>query len=73
MGVTNLETGNPKRVAASGAWVDENNFVAVLRFYETPFALTLNFRFLGDQLWLDSRMNVAFGAAERPQLIGSAS
>ncbi len=50
-GVTNLETGMPRRVAASGAWVDENTYVAILRFYETPFALTLNFRFLREQLF----------------------
>lgn len=71
MGVTSLETGIPRRVAASGTWVDENNFVAILRYYETPFALTLNFRFLRDQLWVDSKMNVGFGTTERAQIVGT--
>lgn len=69
-GVTNLGTGNPKRVAASGAWTDEDKYEAILRFYETPFATTFNFRFLRDELFLDSKMNVSFGPTVREQLVG---
>ena len=63
------------RVAASGAWADENTFVARLCFYETPFAPTLSCRFGdgGERVLLDLRGNVGFGPAERPTLEGRAA
>jgi hypothetical protein len=58
------------RVAASGAWTDDDSFGVKLCFYETPFCSTLGLRFAGDALVLDQEMNVGFGATRRPTLVG---
>lgn len=57
-------------VAASGAWTREDTFSVKIVLYETPFYTTLNFRFEGDQLTIDSEDNVAFGPTKLPQLVG---
>jgi hypothetical protein len=58
-------------VAASGAW-SSNTLTLKIVLYETPFYSTLNFKFEGDQLVLDSEQNVAFGSTKMTQLIGKA-
>jgi hypothetical protein len=58
------------RVAANGAWTDDDTFTARLCFYETPFCTTLGLRFAGDALVLDQEMNVGFGPTQRPTLVG---
>jgi hypothetical protein len=61
----------PERVVAlSGAWTDPDTLTVKLCICETPHCLTLRLKFSGDQLQLDSEMNVAFGPTKRPQLIG---
>ena len=57
-------------VAASGAWTDAGTFTARLCFYETPFTITVNLKFVGDELRCDSAANVGFGQIREPQLIG---
>ena len=57
-------------VAASGAWTDEQTYVAQLWWYETPFARTLTCHFDGDRLIVQQQANVSFGPTERPQLEG---
>ncbi len=56
--------------AVSGAWTDDDTFAAKICFYETPFILTLNLKFSGDELLFDSQSNVGFGATKQPQLVG---
>lgn len=59
-------------VAASGAWTAENTFTTKLVLYETPFYSTVNFKFDGDRLLIDSEHNVAFGPTRLAQLTGRA-
>lgn len=57
-------------VAGCGAWTADDTYTAKLALYETPLALTFNFRFAGDQLFVDHEYSVAFGPTKRPQLVG---
>ena len=58
--------------AASGAWTEDDTFKARICFYETPFIVTVNLKFSGDQLLLNSESNVSFGRTKPPQLVGKA-
>jgi len=57
-------------IAASGAWTATDTFTVKIILYETPFYSTLNFKFDGDRLLIDSEQNVAFGPTKLSQLIG---
>jgi len=57
-------------IAASGAWTATDTFTVKIILYETPFYSTLNFKFDGDRLLIDSEQNVAFGTTKVSQLIG---
>jgi CubicO group peptidase (beta-lactamase class C family) len=59
-------------VAVSGAWQADDTYAAKLCFYETPTCLTVKLRFEGDQLFVSSEVNVAFGPAKQPELVGQA-
>jgi CubicO group peptidase (beta-lactamase class C family) len=59
-------------VAASGAWSSENTFTVKIVLYETPFYSTVNFKFDGDRLVVDSEHNVAFGPTKVQQMSGQA-
>ena len=48
-------------VAASGAWVHPNRYVAAVYFVETPFRLDLTLQFKDEQLFLSLKYNVQFG------------
>jgi CubicO group peptidase (beta-lactamase class C family) len=63
----------PHKVTASGVWSTDDTFTLTLCQYETPFIITLDFRFEDQQLYFDSRINVDFGPLEAPQLIGKAN
>ena len=63
----------PHKVAASGVWSSDDTFALTLCQFETPFIFTLGFRFAGQQVYFDSRVNVDFGPLEAPQLIGKAN
>lgn len=69
-GMALSDEGMPERIAASGAWVDESTYQAKVWYYQTPFGATFTCRFAGNQVTLDSKMNVSFGPLERPQLVG---
>jgi hypothetical protein len=56
--------------ATSGAWTSPDTFTVKIVLYETPFYSTLNFKFDGDRLLIDSEHNVSFGPTKLPQLIG---
>jgi len=57
-------------VAATGAWTGEDTYTVKLCLVETPFYITLAFRFDGGQVLFDSEFNVAFGPTKLPQLAG---
>ncbi len=57
-------------VVAGGTWKDEETFVCVLRFIETPFYHTLTCRFAGDEVKIETVANVAFGPREMEPIIG---
>lgn len=59
-------------VAASGAWTTDNTFTLKIVLYETPFYSTVNFKFEGDRLAIDSEHNVAFGPTKLAPLVGKA-
>ncbi len=62
--------GGEGKVAARGAWTDDNTYTAHLCFYETPYVQTLAWKFDGDQVTLSSRMNVGFGPTQRAPISG---
>jgi CubicO group peptidase (beta-lactamase class C family) len=59
-------------VAGAFAWPSDDTCVIKLCAYETPHHQTLTLKFNGDQMTLDSEVNVAFGTTKRPQLTGRA-
>ena len=56
-------------VAASGAWLSPDVYMAHVYFIETPYRLTLKLHFKDDRLYLDMAYNVSFGQRQW-QLIG---
>jgi CubicO group peptidase (beta-lactamase class C family) len=71
-GDMDLDAEGSRRVAALGAWPAADTYTAKLCLYETPFCPALTLRFAGDSFAWDFRPNVAFGPAERPQLVARA-
>jgi CubicO group peptidase (beta-lactamase class C family) len=59
--------------AAAGAWTAEDTYTAKLCFYETPFVVTLDMKFKGDEVRLSSQSNVGFGSTKGLDLIGKAA
>jgi hypothetical protein len=57
-------------VASSGAWTSENTYRATMYNYESPHAITLDFKFDKDKLFIDTKYNVSFGGADQPQMKG---
>lgn len=57
-------------VATSAAWSADNTLTMKIVLYETPFYSTVNFKFEGDNLVIDSEQNVAFGQTKMAQLVG---
>jgi CubicO group peptidase (beta-lactamase class C family) len=70
MGRVRLMEEPEYRVAAAGAWTDDDTFTVKACFHDTPFCATLGLRFAGDALVLDREMNVGFGPTKRPTLVG---
>ena len=56
--------------ATSGAWTAPDTFTVKIVLPETPFYSTLNFKFDGDRVVIDSEHNVSFGPTKLPQLSG---
>jgi len=59
-------------LAASGAWVADDTFVAKVCARETPFYATLRFRFDGAQVQRELEVNIGFSATKTPPLTGRA-
>lgn len=70
---TALTAAPPARVAASGAWADDQTYVIDLCWYETPFRRTLTCRFDGDRLTVDQQINVALRPVEIPPWKGQSN
>lgn len=70
-GIVNTETG-PEPIAASGAWTSDYTYTLKVCRYQTPFVDTYELRFSGDELRVDSTVNVSFGDRVSPTLIGTA-
>jgi len=58
--------------AASGAWAEDDTFTAKLCFYETPFIVTIQLRFSGEELRYSAEANVGFGPTKESPLVGKA-
>jgi CubicO group peptidase (beta-lactamase class C family) len=69
-GTTTLGDRPDAKVAASGAWTDEETYTMKLCFYETPFVQTMTCKFEGDKVSVSRKMNVGFGPTDRPTLVG---
>jgi CubicO group peptidase (beta-lactamase class C family) len=65
-----VDDGSPAKVAASGAWADEDTYVVGLRWYETAFGRTLTCRFAGDRVSVEQEQNTSFGPTGRTRLEG---
>lgn len=61
------------RVAARGAWLDDDTFVVKTCFYETPYVETDTWKFNGDQVNVTRKLNVSFGPTDLPGLVGRAA
>jgi CubicO group peptidase (beta-lactamase class C family) len=70
MGRSRLMEQPEYRVAAAGAWTDDDTLTVKACFHDTPFCATVGLRFAGDALVLDREMNVGFGPTKRPTLVG---
>ncbi|APW61863.1 serine hydrolase domain-containing protein [Paludisphaera borealis] len=58
--------------AVSAAWSADDVYTAKIAFVETPFLVTLQLKFDGDQVHLTTESNVGFGPTKRPELVGKA-
>jgi hypothetical protein len=56
----------PCKVAASGAWRDENTFEMIWRFYETPHSETVTCRFDGDKAKIEFLTSITRRSAPHP-------
>lgn len=65
-----LSVPSSPMVAASGSWSSEDTFTLKIVLFETPFYSTMNFKFDGDRVVVDSEHNVAFGPTKVSQMIG---
>jgi CubicO group peptidase (beta-lactamase class C family) len=59
-------------VAACGAWTADDTFTTKLCFYETPFIITANLKFTGDQILCTAESNVGFSWTKPAPLTGKA-
>jgi CubicO group peptidase (beta-lactamase class C family) len=59
-------------VAVSAAWSADDVYTARVAFVETPFVVTLNFKFEGGTVRLTTESNVGFGPTRQPELVGKA-
>jgi CubicO group peptidase (beta-lactamase class C family) len=58
----------PTHLYTSGAWTADDTFTMVFRMYETPFYETMAFHFDGDQVLIETLVNVGF-ATPKPRLM----
>jgi hypothetical protein len=56
--------------AATSAWAKDDTLVVKQCFVETPFYVTHQLRFDGDQVFYDAETNVGFRGTKQPRLVG---
>jgi hypothetical protein len=52
-------SNEPTPIVASGAWTAEDNFMMVVRLYETPFVYSLVYCFVGMEMMVEIQINVS--------------
>jgi hypothetical protein len=57
-------------VAASGAWITIDTYMAKFCFHETPYIYTISFKYSGNEIHCSVDANVGFGPTKEPLLIG---
>lgn len=70
-GINELFDTPEQGLAVTGAWSAPDTFVAHLCFDETPYTMTASFLFQGEQVRVNMKYNVRWGAAAEPEIIGS--
>jgi CubicO group peptidase (beta-lactamase class C family) len=50
----------PAQIVTSGVWTADDRFTMIVRRHETPFFNTVDFHFSGDELIVESQINVTF-------------
>lgn len=73
LGETTFPYGKPGKVAASGTWTAPGTYEMTLRFFETPFVLTIRCTFEEERVLMNIKENVSFGPTDHPDLIGKIS
>ncbi len=68
---TNHMRRKPIPVVTSGAWTAKDTFTMVIRAHQTPFFQTFVCKFAGDQLTVETQINVAFEPPPTLTLAGS--
>ena len=58
--------------AASGAWTEDDTFTVKVCFYETPFIVTIQLKYSGDELSCTAEANVGIRATKEAPLVGKA-
>lgn len=56
--------------AASGAWTSPNTYSTKFCFFETPFVVTVDLKFEGNEVKLSSQSNVGFGGTKPWEITG---
>jgi CubicO group peptidase (beta-lactamase class C family) len=59
-----------QKFVASGAWASDTLFKILFRLYETPFLMSVNLSFEGEELVLESKVNVSFMPPTTIRLVG---
>jgi hypothetical protein len=72
LGGAGVVNGSPSRIAAAGAWSDENTLVVEVQYYETPFAHTITLGFSEGKVEMTIAQNVSFGERRVMQAVGVA-
>ena len=65
-----LGDSSDNKVAARGAWAEEDTYTAKLCFYETPYIQTVTCKFADDRMMFETKMNVGFGPPQSTALVG---
>lgn len=61
---------SPLAIATSTAWTAEEACTMKLCFVETPFVQTVDIKFEGDSVRLQTESNVSFGLTKLPEIVG---
>jgi len=69
-GVSALDSSGPRKASAAGAWTAPDTFTMKLFERETPFVLSIAYRFEGDRVSALVKQNVNMGPTEFPSIEG---